>query len=90
MTELCIWGNSSWVQQQEQSALLVSLLIGFVLPVTIVTTFNGLGFFCPHLTSHKESSRVLVASMLTHQFMILNQGSNSDGAAVGILLCALW
>lgn len=33
---------------------------------------------------------MLKASMLTHQFIILNQGSNSDSAAVGIFPRALW
>jgi hypothetical protein len=83
-----VWDNSSWVQEWEHAdLLLVSLLIRFTLPVTIVTTSNSLGFFCPHLTSRKESSRALVSSfVLTYQFLILDQGSHSDSATVGPLL----
>lgn len=92
MTEPCVWDNSSWVQEWEHAdLLLVSLLNSFMVSVTIVITFNSLGFFCPHLSSRKVSSRTLVSSFtLTHQFLILDQGSHSDSAAVGVLPWVLW
>lgn len=60
-------------------------------PVTIVIPFNGVGFFCPHLTSRKESSRESISSfMLTHELLILDQGSNTDSAAVAVVPWVLW